>query len=168
MTLVTRNPAFTTATGQSTAHLASEPDPGYLQRASITGTLVDSCVLIDLLANDPNWANWSIEKLDQCSRQGALVINPLILAEISPRFETANDLDAALSAVPLVRTPLPWDAAFLAGQAFKVYRLGRGTNASPMPDFYIGAHALVAGLQLLTRDVARYSRYFPRLPLVSP
>ena len=127
---------------------------------------------------------------------GALVINPIILAEVSPRFERAADLEAALADLPLVREALPWDAAFLAGQAFKVYRQSRGANftagppqgemrppqgagshtqwatvganVSPMPDFYIGAHALVGGMQLVTRDAARYRSYFPNLPLVAP
>ncbi len=96
------------------------------------------------------------------------MINPLILAEVSPRFERAADLETALAGLPLVRQPLPWDAAFLAGQAFKIYRMGRGSKTSPMPDFYIGAHALVENLQLLTRDAARYRTYFPKLCIIAP
>jgi predicted nucleic acid-binding protein len=80
----------------------------------------------------------------------------------------AADLEAALASLPLVRQPLPWDAAFLAGQAFKIYRMARGAKTSPMPDFYIGAHALVIGLRLLTRDSARYQTYFPKLAIVAP
>ncbi len=149
--------------------VAREPDARYLQApATATGTLVDSCVLIDVLADDPQWADWSIAHLERCAQQGPLFINPLILAEISPRFETAADLEATLSGLPLQRQALPWDAAFLAGQAFKLYRQQRGAKTSPMPDFYIGAHAWVSRLQLLTRDAARYRRYFPRLELVSP
>jgi predicted nucleic acid-binding protein len=147
---------------------AREPDARYLQPAPLQGTLVDSCVLIDVLADDPAWANWSLEQLDRCGSQGSLIVNPLIVAEISPRFERASDLEAALAQLPLQRQPLPWDAAFLAGQAFKIYRQTQGLKTSPMPDFYIGAHALVAGLQLLTRDTARYRSYFPRLALVAP
>ncbi|OQW87207.1 MAG: DNA-binding protein [Rhodoferax ferrireducens] len=131
-------------------------------------TLVDSCVLIDVLADDPTWADWSLAQLERCGNQGALLINPIILAEISPRFECADDLEAALSGLPLLREALPWDAAFLAGQAFKAYRQLQGAKTSPMPDFYIGAHALVGHLQLLTRDGARYRTYFPRLELVVP
>ena len=97
-----------------------------------------------------------------------MLINPLILAEISPRFERASDLEVALAGLPLVKAALPWDAAFLAGQAFKVYRQSPGLKTSPMPDFYIGAHALVAQLQLLTRDAPRYRSYFPTLALVAP
>ena len=145
-----------------------EPDARYLRNPSIAGTLVDSCILIDVLADDPKWADWSLDQLDQCGSMAPLVINPLILAELSPRFERAADLEAALAGLPLVRQALPWDAAFLAGQAFKIYRQALGAKTSPMPDFYIGAHALVNGLQLLTRDAVRYRSYFPKLPIVSP
>lgn len=145
-----------------------EPDARYLRNPSIAGTLVDSCILIDVLANDSKWADWSLDQLDQCGSIAPLVINPLILAELSPRFERAADLEAALAGLPLVRQALPWDAAFLAGQAFKIYRQTLGNKTSPMPDFYIGAHALVNGLQLLTRDAVRYRSYFPKLPIISP
>jgi predicted nucleic acid-binding protein len=141
-----------------------EPDARYL----FAPTLVDSCVLIDVLADDPHWANWSLDRLEALGSQAPLLINPIILAEISPRFERAADLDAALSRLPLKREPLPWDAAFLAGQAFKIYRLSKGVKHSPMPDFYIGAHALVGGYRLLTRDATRYSTYFPKLQVVAP
>ena len=147
---------------------AREPDARYLTPIEPQGTLVDSCVLIDVLANDPAWADWSLDQLERLGNQAPLIINPLIVAEVSPRFERAVDLEAALAQLPLQRQALPWDAAFLAGQAFKVYRQAQGLKTSPMPDFYIGAHALVGGLQLLTRDAARYRRYFPRLALVSP
>jgi hypothetical protein len=145
-----------------------EPNMRYFPQVAPWATLVDSCVLIDVLADDPQWAGWSIDQLEHCGLQGPLVINPIILAEISPRFECAADLEAALESLPLVREALPWDAAFLAGQAFKAYRQRQGAKTSPMPDFYIGAHALVGNLQLLTRDSARYRSYFPRLTLVAP
>ena len=145
-----------------------EADARYLVNALPRGTLVDSCVLIDVLADDPTWADWSLNQLERCSALGPLLINPLILAEISPRFERASDLEVALAGLPLVKAALPWDAAFLAGQAFKVYRQSQGLKTSPMPDFYIGAHALVGQLQLLTRDAARYRSYFPTLSLVAP
>ena len=145
-----------------------EADPRYLVNALPRGTLVDSCVLIDVLADDPVWAEWSLDQLERCAALGPLLINPLILAEISPRFERASDLEVALAGLPLVKAALPWDAAFLAGQAFKVYRQSQGLKTSPMPDFYIGAHALVAQLQLLTRDAPRYRSYFPTLALVAP
>ena len=145
-----------------------EPDARYI----VAPTLVDSCVLIDVLADDPAWAEWSMQKLEALGNQAPLVINPLILAEISPRFARASDLEAALESLPLRRQDMPWDAAFLAGQAFKVYRQvknkGVGLQRSPMPDFYIGAHALLSGMRLLTRDAKRYSTYFPKLHVVSP
>ena len=141
-----------------------EPDARYL----LAPTLVDSCVLIDVLANDPDWAEWSLEKLDLLGQQAPLVINPIILAEISPRFDRAADLDAALQLLPIKREALPWDAAYLAGQAFKIYRNANGTKRSPMPDFYIGAHALVGNMRLLTRDAVRFNTYFPKLNIVSP
>ncbi|MES2945090.1 MAG: type II toxin-antitoxin system VapC family toxin [Pseudomonadota bacterium] len=152
----------------ATNHEVREPDARYLAQPAVTGTLVDSCILIDLLADDPIWADWSLDQLDICGQTAPLIINPLILAEVSPRFERAADLEAALAGLPLVREALPWDAAFLAGQAFRVYRQSQGVKTSPMPDFYIGAHALVNRLQLLTRDAARYRRYFPRLRIVAP
>lgn len=150
-------------------HRAAEHDARYLVAPA---TLVDSNVLIDVLADDPQWADWSIEQLTRCGDEAALVINPLILAELSPRFERASDLEVALAGLPLRRDPLPWDAAFLAGQAFRAYRSGPGSATgrvrSPLPDFYIGAHALVGGLRLLTRDAKRYRNYYPRLEIISP
>ena len=158
-----------TASGRVAAtHEVREPDAHYLSQPALVGTLVDSCILIDVLADDPTWADWSLNQLDVLGQQAPLVINPIILAEISPRFETANDLEAALSGLPLVRAALPWDAAFLAGQAFKIYRQSMGAKSSPMPDFYIGAHALVSHLQLLTRDAVRYKTYFPKLTVIAP
>ncbi len=150
------------------ARQVREPDLRYLPLPATAGTLVDSCILIDVLADDPKWADWSLDQLDICGQRAPLVINPIILAEVSPRYERASDLETALAALPLVREPLPWDAAFLAGQAFKVYRLSKGAKTSPMPDFYIGAHAIVRNLQLLTRDATRYRSYFPRLKIVAP
>jgi predicted nucleic acid-binding protein len=146
------------------ANVVREPDARYL----LGPTLVDSCVLIDVLANDPDWAEWSLEKLDLLGQQAPLVINPIILAEISPRFERAADLDAALQLLPIRREALPWDAAYLAGQAFKIYRSAQGAKRSPMPDLYIGAHALVGSLRLLTRDAVRFQTYFPKLNIISP
>ena len=158
----------TAADGKDASLPAREPDAKYLRPVPCVGTLVDSCILIDVLADDPKWADWSITQLELCAAMAPLIINPIILAEISPRFETANDLEAALASLPLVREALPWDAAFLAGQAFKVYRQLMGNKTSPMPDFYIGAHALVNGLQLLTRDASRYRSYFPKLQITAP
>ncbi len=131
-------------------------------------TLVDSNVLIDVLADDPHWAAWSIDQLERLGLEAPLVINPIIAAELSPRFARAADLEQALALLPLRREPLPWSAAFLAGQAFKAYRRRQGEKRSPLPDFYIGAHALVGGLRLLTRDAPRYATYFPKLEIIAP
>lgn len=160
--------ALSTGGSHGRPYEVREPDARYLNQPELIGTLVDSCILIDVLADDPTWADWSIDQLERCGQRAPLIINPIILAEISPRFETANDLEAALAGLPLVREALPWDAAFLAGQAFKIYRKSLGTKTSPMPDFYIGAHALVSRLQLLTRDASRYQNYFPKLTVVAP
>jgi hypothetical protein len=106
--------------------------------------------------------------LADAARRGRLVINPLIFAEVSIALPSIEEVDAMLPPDAFVREPLPWEAAFLAGQCFVKYRKNRGLWRSPLPDFYIGAHAAVAGYTLLTRDVRRYRRYFPRLRIVSP
>ena len=97
-----------------------EPTARYRSQTVVSATLVDSCILIDVMANDAQWADWSLDQLEQLGRLAPLIINPIILAEISPRFERASDLEVALAGLPLVREALPWDAAFLAGQAFKI------------------------------------------------
>ena len=131
-------------------------------------TLVDSTVLLDILTEDPAWIGWSTEALATAAEAGPLAINPIIYAEVSVRFSRVEDLDDALPPLDFRRLALPWDAGFLAGKAFSSYRRNGGTRSSTMPDFYIGAHAAVAGLTLLTRDVVRYRTYFPLLDLVTP
>ncbi|MGV9582448.1 type II toxin-antitoxin system VapC family toxin [Nocardia farcinica] len=131
-------------------------------------TLVDSCVLLDILTDDPTWADWSDDMLAAAREAGATVINPIIYAEIACGFETLEDLDDALPENELERLPLPFEAGFVASKAFLAYRRRGGERRSPLPDFYIGAHAAVSGLRLLTRDAARYRTYFPRLPLIAP
>ena len=131
-------------------------------------TLVDSNVLLDVLTEDPAWVGWSTEALATAAESGPLAINPIIYTEVSVRFSRVEDLDEALPPIDFRRLALPWDAGFLAGKAFSSYRRNGGTRSSTMPDFYIGAHAAVAGLTLLTRDVARYRTYFPLLDLVTP
>lgn len=130
-------------------------------------TLVDSNVLLDVFTDDPSWAGWSAAALARAFDEGWVVINPLVYAEVSISFDRIEDLDAALNE-PFVREPLPYPAGFLAGKAFLAYRRMGGTSHAPMPDFYIGAHAAVAGYRLLTRDVRRYRTYFPRLELMTP
>ena len=131
------------------------------------GVLVDSSVLLDVLTEDEQWFDWSSEALARAAEQGVLAINPIIYAEISIRFGRIEDLDAVLGP-DFERRPLPWPAAFLAGKCFLRYRRRGGERRSPLPDFYIGAHAAVEGLSLLTRDAPRYRKYFPRLPLIAP
>jgi hypothetical protein len=130
--------------------------------------LVDANVLLDVLTDDPTWYAWSAAQLDACASRGELCINPIIYAEVSVGFERIEVLDEALSPETFTRLPLPWEAGFLAGKAFLNYRKARGTRTSPLPDFYIGAHAAIEGLTLLTRDARRYRNYFPTLELISP
>jgi predicted nucleic acid-binding protein len=130
--------------------------------------LVDSCVLLDVLNEDAEWFDWSSAAVAQAADEGVLVINPLIYAEVSVRFQRFEDLEDALPPDDFIRTPLPWSAAFLAGKTFLDYRRHGGTNTAPLPDFYIGAHAAVAKFTLLTRDVRRYRTYFPTVRLVAP
>jgi predicted nucleic acid-binding protein len=134
----------------------------------MSGVLVDSNVVLDVLTEDPRWFAWSAEALARCADQSGLVINPIVYAEVSVGFDRIEDVEAALPADVFVRSPLPWDAAFLAGQCFRSYRRRGGEKRSPLPDFYIGAHAAVSGLSLLTRDPARYRTYFPKLALIAP
>jgi predicted nucleic acid-binding protein len=135
---------------------------------TVLGTLVDSNVLLDVITEDQRWLAWSSEALARAGDAGPLFINPIIYAEVSVGFSRIEDLDAALPLSDYGRLPLPWDSAFLAGKAFLDYRHNRGTMSSTLPDFFIGAHAAVAGLRLLTRDVARYRTYFPTVPLTAP
>jgi predicted nucleic acid-binding protein len=130
--------------------------------------LVDSNVLLDVLTNDPAWGAWSGDRLAECADRGVLVINPIIYAEVSVGFQRIEELEEALPAGSFRRAALPWEGAFLAGKAFLSYRKNRGKRTTPLPDFYIGAHAAIAGLTLLTRDPARYRTYFPRLEIVAP
>ncbi len=134
----------------------------------MTDILVDSNVLLDILTEDPQWVEWSAQMLAEQSRQGNLVINPIIYAEISIGFNQPEELEAALPEAFFRRDPLPYTAAFLAGQSFLDYRRRGGERRSPLPDFYIGAHAAIAGMTLLTRDVNRYRTYFPSVPLITP
>lgn len=130
--------------------------------------LVDSNVLIDVATNDPVWADWSADALVRAGTIGRLVINPIIYAELSVTHSRIETLEALLSEQIFAREPLPWPAAFLAGKAFLAYRRRGGPRRSPLPDFYIGAHAAIRGYQLLTRDHGRYESYFPKLSLISP
>ena len=129
--------------------------------------LVDSNVLLDIFTEDAIWLGWSAKALEAAADRSRLVINPMIFAEVSVHFDTIEELDATLP--PIVeREDIPYAAAFLAGKCFLRYRRRGGVKASPLPDFFIGAHAAIAGHELLTRDAARYRSYFPTVPLIAP
>lgn len=131
-------------------------------------TLVDSNVILDVVTEDADWADWSGSMLSSAAQSGRLVINPLIYAEVSCGYERIEDLDDAVPPEYFTREPLPWPGAFLAAKAFIKYRRRGGTRSAPLPDFYIGAHAALAGYTLLTRDARRYRSYFPKLRIVAP
>jgi predicted nucleic acid-binding protein len=139
-------------------------DPAAIRPA----TLVDSCVLLDVITDDEQWAAWSAVEIAAAMDTGRLVINPLIYAEVSVGYETVDELEDLLPASDYEREPLPYLAGFAAGKAFVRYRRGGGGKRSPMPDFYIGAHAALAGYRLLTRDARRYRTYFPTIDIIAP
>jgi len=131
-------------------------------------TLIDSCVLLDVITGDEQWADWSAWRIAAVIDEGRAVINPIIFAEVSVGYETVEELDELLPAADYEREPLPYPAGFAAGKAFLRYRRRGGQKRSPMPDFYIGAHAAIAGYRLLTRDVSRYRTYFPTIDIIAP
>ncbi|HEU4884110.1 MAG TPA: type II toxin-antitoxin system VapC family toxin [Longimicrobium sp.] len=130
--------------------------------------LVDTNVLLDVFTQDPVWFDWSSDALADLAETSSLVVNPIIYAEVSVRFASIEALEQALPSDRFEREALPWEAAFLAGKSYIAYRKRGGERRSPLPDFYIGAHAAVRGMTLLTRDAARYRTYFPTLQLVAP
>lgn len=130
--------------------------------------LVDSNVILDVATNDPTWGAWSSDALARAADGSVLVVNPIVFAEVSVGFDRVEDLEDALPPELYRRDPLPYEAAFLAGKTFLAYRRRGGRRVTPQPDFYIGAHAAVAGHRLLTRDARRYRTYFPRLVLIAP
>ena len=130
--------------------------------------LVDSNVILDVFTQDPRWFDRSAAVLARMAGDHELIVNPIVYAEVSVGFERIEELDAALPGESFRREPLPWEAAFLAGKCFVRYRRAGGSRRAPLPDFYIGAHAAVRGIPLLTRDAARYRTYFPRLELILP
>jgi predicted nucleic acid-binding protein len=131
-------------------------------------TLVDTNVLLDLVTNDAEWADWSQRQLEAAAVRSPLRINDVVYAELSVGFQRIEELDAVLAAAQIEIAPIPREALFLAGKVFQRYRAGGGSRTGVLPDFFIGAHAAVAGLPLLTRDVRRYRTYFPTLTLVAP
>lgn len=136
--------------------------------ATISGVLVDSNVLIDVARQDPQWSGWSSAAIAQAATTSRLVINPIIYGEVSILYASIEELNVALPPERFVREDIPYEAAFLTGKAYVLYRQRGGTRTSPLPDFLIGAHAAIAGHRLLTRDPSRYRSYFPKLHLIAP
>ena len=134
----------------------------------MSGILVDSCVILDIVTEDPEWFNWSSDMLERHANRHSLYINPVIYAEVSIGFKRIEELEAALPHSVFKRAPLPWEAGFLAGKAFLQYRQSGGQRTLPLPDFFIGAHAAIQGLVLLTRDTKRFRHYYSKLKMISP
>lgn len=134
----------------------------------MAAVLVDSNVLLDVVTADPTWGAWSMTTLERVADEAILVIDPIVYAEVSVGFATIEAIEAALPPDLFRREELPYEAAFLAGKCFLRYRRRGGARRSPLPDFFIGAHAAVAGYRLLTRDATRYRTYFPKLALIAP
>jgi predicted nucleic acid-binding protein len=134
----------------------------------MTAVLVDADVLLDVMTEDAHWLAWSARAIERAGDCYRLVINPVVYAEVSIRYSRIEDLDDALPKAMFDREALPSEAAFLAGKTFLAYRRRGGSKRSPLPNFFIGAHAAIAGYQLLTRDAARYRSYFPKLSLIAP
>ena len=134
----------------------------------MTAVLIDANVLLDVMTEDARWLAWSAEAIERAADRYRLVINPIIYAEVSIRYSRIEELDVALPKTMFDREAIPYEAAFLAGKSFLAYRRRGGAKRSPLPDFFIGAHAAVAGYRLMTRDAARYLTYFPKLPLIAP
>ena len=130
--------------------------------------LVDSNVLIDVSEADPVWGEWSFQALSRASATEVLVVNPIVYAEVSAGYARIEELEQFLPASVFKREPIPFEAAFLAGKVHLKHRRRGGASRSPLPDFFIGAHAAVCGHKLLTRDARRYRAYFPRLEIIAP
>jgi len=132
------------------------------------GILIDSSVILDLFEDDPNWAEWSESTLHRYSITHTLYINPIIYSEVSIGFERIEELEAAIAGCGFQMLQIPKEALFLAGKAFLRYRKRKGKRLSPLPDFFIGAHAAVLGLEIITRDISRYRSYFQTVNLITP
>ncbi len=134
----------------------------------MNGVFVDSCVLLDLFTNDPNWGDWSVSILEQYSQTNTLYINSIVYTEVSMDFKNIEEVESAISDLDIKVLEIPREALFLAGKTYIEYRKNKGIKHSPLPDFFIGAHALVASFELITRDLGKYSTYFPKLKLIHP
>jgi hypothetical protein len=134
----------------------------------MSGFLFDTNVLLDIATADCAWLTWSEAQFRAALAHGPILINPIIYTELAPAFATVADLERWLDPAIFQRLPLPYSAGWPAAQAYLQYRRGGGTRTSPLPDFYIGAHAQIEGRTLVTRDAARYRTYFPSLTLITP
>lgn len=130
--------------------------------------IVDANVLLDIVSNDANWADWSARQLRHQSQVHELVINAVVYTELSMAFADLDDVDRVVDEMRLNFAEIPKPALFLAGKAFLRYRRAGGPRTSVLPDFFIGAHAAIAGCAILTRDGRRYRAYYPRVPLITP
>ena len=134
----------------------------------MNGILVDSCILLDLFTNDPNWASWSESILEKYSQTNTLYINSIIYTELSIGFNQIEEVENAISALDIKVLEIPREGLFLSGKVYLNYRKNKGTKNSPLPDFFIGAHASVSKLDLITRDISKYKTYFPQVRLIHP
>ncbi|MEN9503030.1 MAG: hypothetical protein RI964_2315 [Pseudomonadota bacterium] len=134
----------------------------------MNGVFVDSCVLLDLFTNDPNWADWSENILEKYSKTNTLYINSIVYTEVSIGFNKIEEVETAIAELGIKVLEIPREALFLTGKVFLQYRRNKGTKQSPLPDFFIGAHATVSQFNLITRDSAKYNTYYPQLKLIDP
>ena len=134
----------------------------------MNGILVDSNVILDIFLDDPVWADWSEATLSQYGDSHDLLINPIVYTELSIGFKRIEALEKAIEAAGFQMLEIPKEALFLAGKAFLQYRRNKGTKSSTLPDIFIGAHAAILKVDLITRDTARYHTYFPTVNLITP
>ena len=134
----------------------------------MNGVFIDSCILLDLFTDDPNWGSWSENILDQYSQTNTLYINSIVYTEVSIGFNKIEELEKAIEVLGIKVLEIPREALFLTGKAFLKYRKNKGTKNSPLPDFFIGAHATVSSFDLITRDIRKFRTYFPQVKLIHP
>lgn len=134
----------------------------------MNGILIDSCILLDIITNDSNWFSWSSTQLEYYADTHQLFINPIIYSEVSIGYKKIEELEDAIPQTFFKRSPIPWEAAFLAGKIFLDYRKAGGPRNLPLPDFFIGAHALIDNMMLMTRDTKRFRYYYPKLRIIAP
>ncbi|MCF8035821.1 MAG: PIN domain-containing protein [Desulfobacteraceae bacterium] len=134
----------------------------------MNGVLVDSNIVLDVFLDDPDWGDWSEARLAEYDQAGTLYINPVVYSEISIGFKRIEEVESAIARAGFKMLQIPKEALFMAGKVYLEYRRKKGTRTSPLPDFYIGAHAAVLEMALITRDTSRYRTYFPTVRLITP